>query len=141
AAYRPSVLAGRQPLNRSIMYSFFTSGSTGRPKGVLIIRENFKLRYSWYSRLFLSNQNERVSQVISPTFDPFGLDAWPTLSSGKTLCVAPEESRYSVPALFDWLETQCITVLVLPAPMAEEFIKEAGLRVPKSLRLVGSGGE
>ncbi|HVR95770.1 MAG TPA: amino acid adenylation domain-containing protein, partial [Thermoanaerobaculia bacterium] len=84
----PATLAGATPLAPdSMCYVYFTSGSSGRPKGIAGRLKAIDHYVSWMTESFGVGAGSRFSQLISPAWDGFMLDAFVPLSVGGTVCV------------------------------------------------------
>ncbi|HEY0738440.1 MAG TPA: amino acid adenylation domain-containing protein [Herpetosiphonaceae bacterium] len=125
-------------------YVIYTSGSTGQPKGVIVtqralvshifaIRERYELRAS-----------DRVLQFANVTFDVAVEEIFPTLASGATLVLRPDEHVLSIPDLYTLIEREHLTVLNPPTAYWHSWVEELAQRniaLPRSVRLVIGGGE
>src|SRR5262245_66679416 len=85
-------------------YIFFTSGSTGVPKGVLGCHKGLSHCLAWQRETFAIGPQDRVSQLISLSFDPVLRDIFLPLTSGATLCVPEEDMNTLGPEdVWHWL--------------------------------------
>ncbi|MCX7920658.1 MAG: non-ribosomal peptide synthetase [Clostridia bacterium] len=93
-------------------YIYFTSGSTGKPKGILGRHRSLSHFIEWEAAQFGVNEEFKVSQFTSPSFDPFLRDIFLPLSCGATLCI-PEsrEIIYDPRKMRDWIETRQINLI------------------------------
>ncbi|MFB6890385.1 amino acid adenylation domain-containing protein [Kitasatospora sp. NPDC056327] len=107
---------------RGAQYTVLTSGSTGLPKAVAVGQTAFGALLAWYRDLTGLGPGDRHSLVIGVAFDPHVMELWAALTSGASLCVAPEAVRWDPAALTDWWRTAGITVGVLPTPLAEPVL-------------------
>lgn len=77
-----------------LAYVFYTSGSTGRPKGVQISHLAATCSISSHVAMIPGFSEEPVIrwfQLTAPTFDPFILEVFITLSLGGAICAAERE--------------------------------------------------
>lgn len=81
------------------LYILFTSGSTGQPKGVVIEHQAFSLASQSRRKLLGLNQNSRVLQFSSYSFDVSIEDMLSTLMAGGCICIPSETERKDALAL------------------------------------------
>jgi len=94
-----SVLSSQMP-----SYVYFTSGSTGEPKGIAGRLTSLGRRIAWEIEAFDIRAGCRVSQLISPTFDPWFRDIFVPLCSGGTIHIpADRPARMNPETLLEWL--------------------------------------
>ncbi|MCK4260864.1 MAG: AMP-binding protein [Halanaerobiales bacterium] len=74
-------------------YIYFTSGSTGKPKAILGRHRSLKHFIDWEISEFGMDESFKVSQLISPSFDPFLRDVFVPLCAGATLCIPVRPGR------------------------------------------------
>jgi amino acid adenylation domain-containing protein len=141
----PDADAGAAPLPAApqptdLAYVVYTSGSTGRPKGVLVEHAGLANLVSWHRATFALVADDRTAQIASPGFDAAVWEIWPTLATGASLHIVPEELRGDPLGLRDWLVAKRITVTFLPTAVAEGVI---GLAWPGdvALRHLLTGGD
>ncbi len=125
---------------RQIAYVIYTSGSTGRPKGVQIAHRGLSELVAWYRSTYGYQAQERVSWSASPAFDATVLEIWPTLTSGGTLCVPPDELRGSVESLGRWLLGERIALAFLSTALSEGLLAQPW-PAATPLRALMTGGD
>jgi amino acid adenylation domain-containing protein len=130
----------RPPGPADLAYVVYTSGSTGLPKGVLVEHAGLANLVDWHRDAFALTSDDRCTQIASPGFDAAVWEIWPSLASGASIHVVPEELRGDPVGLRDWLVAEGITVTFLPTAVAEGVI---GLTWPGdcSLRFMLTGGD
>lgn len=128
------------PLPGDLAYVVYTSGSTGRPKGVMVEHAGLANLVDWHRSAFALGASDRCTQIASPGFDAAVWEIWPSLASGASIHVIPEDLRTDPIGLRDWLLTEGITVTFLPTAVAEGVI---GLTWPEEvpLRYLLTGGD
>jgi len=98
----------------NLVYVMYTSGSTGKPKGVMVAHQGLcNLAYA-HKRLFDVEQNSRILQFGSFSFD---LSIWEivmSICSGARLFMGTTESLRPGAELIDLLQKQAITHVNLP---------------------------
>lgn len=94
------------------IYIYATSGTTGRPKAVLGRSASLLHFLDWEIRELGLADNVRVSQLTSPTHDPYLRDVFVPLLVGGTVCI-PELSNVilSGAALRDWIDDSRVNLV------------------------------
>lgn len=131
------------PPARGSGYVYFTSGSTGRPKATLGSWESLARRIEWEIAAFAVGPGTRVSQLITPTFDPWLRDVFVPLCAGGTICVPPEPPfRMDPGRLLEWLRDARVELVHCgPTLMATLVSVPAKIRRFPALRVVLTSGE
>src|SRR6185436_17755582 len=125
-------------------YVIYTSGSTGLPKGVVVPHRAIASFVRAARETYGLTLGDRVLQFASISFDTSAEEIWPTLASGATLVLRPEEMAASVSHFLRELARLGITVLDLPTAFWHEMVagmETEELELPRGLRLVILGGE
>jgi amino acid adenylation domain-containing protein len=124
-------------------YVIYTSGSTGRPKGVVVEHRSLSSYVAGAVEEFGLRPGDRVLQFASISFDTSGEEIYPTLASGATLVLRPEEMAVSIAHFLREVERLRITVLDLPTAFWHELVAGLGTEgeLPACVRLVILGGE
>ncbi|MGB7293144.1 MAG: amino acid adenylation domain-containing protein, partial [Thermodesulfobacteriota bacterium] len=123
-------------------YIFFTSGSTGLPKGILGRHKGLSHFINWQRNTFNINSQDRVSQLISLSFDAVLRDIFLPLTSGATLCLPEERDDIAANELLVWLDEEKITVLhTVPSVARFWLINRTSERSLRHLRYVFFAGE
>jgi amino acid adenylation domain-containing protein len=133
---------GLQPMN--LAYVIYTSGSTGIPKGVMIEHHSLVNHNQAISREYQLTCNDRCLQFASVNFDVAAEEIFPTLLSGATLVLPLPEQLTSFAEFRQFIDTENLTVLNLPAPYWHEWVldfSQTRTPLPKSLRLMVVGSE
>ncbi|MCP5048692.1 MAG: amino acid adenylation domain-containing protein, partial [bacterium] len=125
------------------IYIYFTSGSTGTPKA--IVGKNIGLLHyiNWEIDALGFKEGYRVSQFITPVFDPFLRDVFVTLGSGSVICIPPTPQFILNPGqLTQWIEKHSINVVRF-VPSVFRLIDACQLNEDrlKALKLVLLSGE
>jgi amino acid adenylation domain-containing protein/non-ribosomal peptide synthase protein (TIGR01720 family) len=131
-------------LPRNAAYIVYTSGSTGSPKGIVIEHRSLVNHVTSIARDYELTIRDRVLQFSSPAFDVFAEEVFPTLVSGASLVLRPDEIVFLPSALNEFIENRQLTVLNLPASYWHEWVSDlerSGERLAGSLRLVIVGDE
>jgi amino acid adenylation domain-containing protein len=93
-------------------YVYFTSGSTGRPKAILGRTKGLGHYIRWEIKTFGVQEGTRVSQFITPVFDPFLRDVFVPLCAGGVVCVPDgKDTILRAAKLIDWIDIQQINLI------------------------------
>ena len=120
-----------------LAYVIYTSGSTGRPKGVMIEHRGLTNLILAQAAGFGVNENSRVLQFASFSFDASVSEIFLALTSGATLYLAQREQLLSEKSLLELLRRHAITWVTLPPSLLALF-EPVGL---PALQTVVSAGE
>ena len=128
-----------RPINKpeDLAYVIYTSGSTGRPKGVMIMHKSCINMIHTNKKHLALNSSSRVTQFFSVAFDASVWEIFPTLLSGSSLYIVPDEIRKNPAAMADFVEKENISVLTLPPVVLEALPAKA---LP-SLKIILTGGD
>ncbi|HPZ08816.1 MAG TPA: amino acid adenylation domain-containing protein [Candidatus Eremiobacteraeota bacterium] len=121
-----------------LAYVIYTSGSTGKPKGVMIEHRSLTNFCYWVIESHNYTPQDRMAKLASFNFDASILEIFPPLCAGSALYVIPEELKYSIYELNNYLEENNITFCFFPTAFGEQFME---LVDNKSLRWVDIGGD
>ncbi len=136
--YPPSEVELTGPTPDDIMVILYTSGTTGKPKGVMILQRNMANFCYYYCRKYQLCDSDRIPAYASFGFDANMMDTYPTLISGATLHIIPEEMRLDLDGIARYYEENEITVAFMTTQLGRQFAeaKETG-----KLRALSVGGE
>ncbi len=120
----------------------YTSGTTGTPKGVEILHKNIVATTMYINNMRRTKEqffgNVRVAAYASFGFDANMYDMYPTLTSGGTLYIIPDEIRLDLYAIREFYNKNKITHGFMTTQVARQFIEFDGL---DTLVEFGTGGE
>ncbi|MCP5049844.1 MAG: amino acid adenylation domain-containing protein, partial [bacterium] len=120
-----------------IAYVIYTSGSTGKPKGVLIEHNSVvNLAFSQKKR-FKINENDRILQVSSISFDASVEQIFIALFSGAALVLIDKETLLDTESFERFILLRSITHLhAVPS-----FLNNISIENPFPLKRIISGGD
>lgn len=123
-------------------YIYFTSGSTGKPKGILGKQSSLLHFIQWEIETFHITCEFHISQLISPSFDPFLRDVFVPLLAGGTLVIPKDQEIVLTPTrLLNWIESEEIHLIhmgkTLFCNMCSELKDTAVLRSLQYILLSG----
>ncbi len=129
--------------SKDLAYLIYTSGTTGLPKGVMVEHLSWvNASHAWKSAYELT-ERDRVLQMASFSFDVFAGDVARGLMHGGALVVCPEDVRYDIPSLYQWMAEHRVTLSELTPSMAMplmDYIAAKGVSLD-SVRMLIVGGE
>ncbi len=121
-----------------IAYIIYTSGTTGKPKGVMIEHRSLVNLSIYFKDLFSLSPRDGGSKYAGFSFDAGISEIFPSLISGVTLHIIPEEIRLSPKDINTYFEENNVTFAFLPTQFAEQFMK---LEENRSLKHLFTGGD
>jgi len=120
-----------------LAYVTYTSGSTGKPKGVMIEHRSVVNLAVGQKNRYMIDENDRLLQFYSISFDPFVEQMFVVLLSGASLYLVDTTILLDVSQFMVFLQNNSITHLdVVPS-----FLDELNLSELHHLKRVVSGGE
>ncbi|MEO1396569.1 MAG: amino acid adenylation domain-containing protein [Cyanobacteria bacterium J06634_5] len=129
----------------NLAYVIYTSGSTGNPKGVMVRHQGVVNHAIAMATAFEMTPSDRMLQFSSMSFDIIVEELYPTLITGATLVLRPEEIATSLSAFLKFTAAEKITILDLPTAFWHELVgglvRMSGKALAESIRLVIVGGE
>ncbi len=97
-----------------LAYLIYTSGSTGKPKGTMLQHRGLANAIHSTQLNYYVNENSRVLQFASFSFDASVEEIFSTLSCGATLILAKKETLLSLAELISLISSRQITNITLP---------------------------
>jgi len=126
------------PTPQSRFILLYTSGSTGVPKGCQLTHSNLVAFCNWYRQYYGLEPGCHVAAYASYGFDACMMDMYPTLTSGATVYIVPEELRLDLIALNAYFEQCHITHSFMTTQVGYQFATSIDNH---SLRYLSVGGE
>lgn len=120
-----------------------TSGTTGAAKSVAVSARGMHVHNQAFANLIRLSSEDRVAQYATPEFDLFIEEVFPTLRSGATVVIVPDEYRLDPVALARWTSAAGITVLDLPTAVFHALAAnvDALSQLSNQVRTIVVGGE
>ncbi|CAK1364242.1 unnamed protein product [Cercospora beticola] len=117
-------------------YIIFTSGTTGTPKGIRITHRNVTTSLYHTTQALGLTQNDRVLQYSRYSWDVGILELLGALLVGARICIPPESTLLSPPALESFIQHEGISFLTV-TPTVVRFIQPAAVPSVKTVALAG----
>ena len=108
----------------SLAYVIYTSGSTGKPKGGMLHHRGLCNLAMVHKRSFHIDQDRRVLQFSSLSFDASVWETVMALLNGGTLCLTSRDTIANIPDLLRLMKSQRITTVTLPPSVLAVFPEE-----------------
>lgn len=124
-------------------YVYFTSGTTGESKGIVGTLSSLAKPIEWEIAAFEIGRGCRVSQLITPTFDPWFRDIFVPLCAGGTICIPPDHpGRLNPETLIQWLHDSKINLMHCGPTLLNALVSSPPrIRKLPSLRCILLSGE
>ncbi|MEO0868582.1 MAG: amino acid adenylation domain-containing protein [Cyanobacteria bacterium J06642_11] len=124
-----------------LIYVIYTSGSTGSPKGVMISHNGICNQIAWRQAAFPLNEQDRLLQTISLSFDPSVTQIlWPLLV-GAQLVLAKPGGQLDITYLIETIIHHKISVIGVVPSLLRVFLEQPKLEQCSTLKHVFCGGE
>ena len=137
-SYKDDTPIKSRPEAKDLFIMLYTSGSTGLPKGVMLEHGNIHTFVMFHRNIQHIDQTSRCSAYASYGFDADMMDLYPTLTSGATLYVIPDEMRLNLVELGEYFNKNKITHSFITTQVGRQFASEIKC---DSLKYFAVGGE
>jgi amino acid adenylation domain-containing protein len=121
-------------------YAITTSGTTGKPKAVLVSSASISHYLAWAKKTYNYTENSSTVLIYGFTFDGAFGSIYSPLLSGGTLHILRDTTRKDIYKLTDYVTSNGITHIDIPAAMLGEFTKLISDKT-SSLSNIITGGE
>ncbi len=132
---------GENPENLSsagdLAYIIYTSGSTGKPKGVMVEHHGIINLRNYFKRYWKVDENERMLQFASSSFDASVWEIFTSLLGGGTLYLISKDTINNLNEFEAYVNEKGITIALLP-PTYLAGIEPGKLHTLKKLVTGGS---
>lgn len=122
-------------------YLIYTSGSTGLPKGVPVPHRPVAEYFVWFKDDYRIDENERLLQVASPSFDVSIGEIFGMLACGGRLVIPKPDGLRDIGYLTDLLHDEGITSMHFVPSLLGLFLSLPGVNQWRTLQRVPIGGE
>ena len=122
-----------------LAYILYTSGSTGKPKGVAVRNRNVCHYVRAFRHEFHPCETDTMLQYSVCTFDIFVEEVFAALLSGAVLAIPPAAAKKDIRSLMEFVDRNNVTMISGFPYLLLEMNRLP--RIPKSLRLLISGGD
>lgn len=122
-------------------YLIYTSGSTGLPKGVPVPHRPVAEYFVWFKGEYHADENDRLLQVASPSFDVSIAEVFGTLAMGSRLVIHKPDGLRDIGYLTDLLRNEGITAMHFVPSLLGLFLSLPGVNEWRTLQRVPIGGE
>ncbi|MGG2092648.1 amino acid adenylation domain-containing protein [Bacillus sp. S13(2024)] len=92
-------------------YMIYTSGTTGTPKGVIVGHKNVINLVEWQKNTGKYTETTEVLQFFNYIFDGSVMEIFPTLLTGATLVIVPEEDRNNPEKLLELMRNRQVIMV------------------------------
>lgn len=137
-SYKDDTPIKSKPEAKDLFIMLYTSGSTGLPKGVMLEHGNIHTFTKFHRHVLEIDEKSHVSAYASYGFDADMMDLYPTLTSGATLYVIPDDMRLNLVELGEYFENNKITHSFITTQVGRQFASEISC---SSLKYFAVGGE
>ncbi len=103
-------------------YVTYTSGSSGVPKAVVTLHRGLLNLVFWTHRTFSVSPSDRAMQTCHFSLDGSNWELWSYLTTGASIHIVDNETRFSAIAIRDWIIERRITMGFLAPVLAESII-------------------
>ncbi|KUI23551.1 non-ribosomal peptide synthetase [Mycobacterium sp. GA-1285] len=125
----------------STAYLIYTSGSTGLPKGVPVPHRPVAEYFVWFKGEYEIDEDERLLQVASPSFDVSIAEIFGMLACGGRLVIPRPDGLRDVGYLTELLHDEGITSMHFVPSLLGLFLSLPGVNQWRTLQRVPIGGE
>ncbi|KWX67625.1 non-ribosomal peptide synthetase [Mycobacterium sp. NAZ190054] len=122
-------------------YLIYTSGSTGLPKGVPVPHRPVAEYFVWFADEYQVDENDRLLQVASPSFDVSIAEVFGTLACGARLVIHRPGGLNDIGYLTALLRDEGITAMHFVPSLLGLFLSLPGVNQWRTLQRVPIGGE
>jgi amino acid adenylation domain-containing protein/thioester reductase-like protein len=107
---------------KNLAYVIYTSGTTGKPKGILVEHRAIINIINYYLRSFQIVNSTNCSKYAEFSFDASVIEIFPSLLSGATLHIIPDQERKELSRVNKFFSESNINFGFLPTQLAELFL-------------------
>ncbi|KAK3807389.1 MAG: amino acid adenylation domain-containing protein [Benniella sp.] len=120
-----------------LAYVIYTSGSTGKSKGVMVEHQSLVNLIMTRHNVFGVRASSRMLQFFSFAFDGCVVSVFTSLCYGGSLHLLPDAIRMDPPQLWDYLERESITQVILTPSVLQDCRNLPQLSISLTLIVAG----
>lgn len=124
-----------------LAYVIYTSGTTGMPKGAMLEHGNIVNLLHYEKEVFHVNEKDYTLALLSPSFDPFVMQFFGTLTTGGCVILPDEEEGKDILAIKKYMSLYQVTNMVLVPSLFAVLIEGLSKEDVQHMRFVVLGGE
>lgn len=107
-----------------VLYVIYTSGTTGKPKGVMVTHRNVNAYVCAFTKEYQIDESNVFLQQATYSFDIFTEEVFPTLLTGGSIAIVPEEMKLDMTVLQQYIRKCGVTMISCSPLFLNEFTEK-----------------
>lgn len=116
-------------MDSDIAYMIYTSGTTGQPKGVMIEHRSLTNLCCWHIEEYGISSSDKATKYANYGFDVSIWEIMPYLMVAAEIHILPNDILLEMKCLDKYFKNNGITMVYLPTPVCEEYMKEGEAKI------------